>query len=521
MFKFIRKIMISIINAIKSLFVGDKQVQSVSIGDTQIYPNGVITYALDGTPWIEYSSGQGYITASGDDYARVVGTLVTYTDGVESGRSTVEYSVSLLSGDSSIWSVSGKHIFAASRGRTTGESRSATFKATYSDNGLNYTYGPTILITQQGNFRYASPGSINMFTVDEYYVEDTGETGDTTIQVYEDGASFSYTISGTGGWRYTSGAISIASRTPEWEVLGVDSSDQQVTWISSTHSSGDYENGTVTIDSIPGTTPITRTGYIKVVDPLCPNDVYARIPISQSFNSYSLVFYSYESSSKSISATDTAFSFRVVPKYDGTLISITDTDQLSVQVSYSSTIEGIQVSSKTVVSGSGYVSVNFTCSQNSSTTSRKTASINFSYGGKTITATVTQEKYHPIPSFFMEAVQASNDDTWWIGTVNTNGVAKGIFIYSENEVLEDTDVSITLEWSAKKNNSTVSRDYEEMGTVNTISAHESYSIGGYSRNGYWLISEDPAVNQEVNDRYWTITDFGENAELYIIGPHED
>ena len=53
--------MISIINAIKSLFVGDKEVQTVTIGDTVVYtnqPSGVITYALDGTPWIEYSSGQ-------------------------------------------------------------------------------------------------------------------------------------------------------------------------------------------------------------------------------------------------------------------------------------------------------------------------------------------------------------------------------------------------------------------------------------------------------------------------------
>ena len=513
MFKWLKKVMISIINAIKSLFVGDKQVQSVSIGDTQIYPNGVITYALDGTPWIEYSSGQEYITASGDDYARVVGTLVTYTDGVESGRSTVEYSVSLLSGDSSIWSVSGKHIFAAYRGTTTGESRSATFKATYSDNGLNYTYGPTILITQQANFRYASPGSINMFTVGEYYVEDTGETGDTTIQVYEDGASFSYTIYGTGAWRYTSGAISLASRTPEWEVLGVDSSNQQVSWVSSTHSSEDYESGTVTIDSIHVTTPITRTGYIKVVDPTCSDDVYARIPITQSFNAYSLTFA--ESSSKTILGSETYFSFRVVPKYNGTLIS--DVDQLSVQVSSSSTIEGIQVSSKTVVSSGGYVSVSFTCSQNSSSTSRKTASINFNYGGRTITATVTQEKHHPIPSFFMEAVPAINDESWWIGTINKNGVAKGIFIYSENQPSDDIDVNISLDWSGKKTGAV--QDYEEQGITNTIAKTDTVGIDGVSRCGYWLVSND-AGGVSITDA-WTITDFGDNAELYIVGPHED
>ena len=520
MFKFIRKIMISIINAIRSLFVGDKEVQTVTIGNTVVYtnqPSGVITYALDGTPWIEYSSGQGYITASGSDYARVVGTLITYTDGVESGRSTVEYSVSLLSGDSSIWSVSGKHIFAAYRGTTTGESRSATFKATYSDNGLNYTYGPTILITQQGNFRYAAPGSINMFTVDEYYVEDTGETGDTTIQVYENGASFSYTVSGTGAWRYTSGAISLASRVPEWEVLGVDSSNQQVSWVSSTPSSGDYESGTVTIDSIPGTTPITRTGYIKVVDPTCPNDVYARIPISQSFNAYSLTFHSSDTTSKTILGSDTYFSFRVVPKYNGTLISNADLDQLSVQVSSSSTIEGIQVSSKTVVSGSGYVSVSFTCSQNSSSTSRKTASINFSYGGKTITATVTQEKYHPIPSFYMEAVPAINDESWWIGTINKNGVAKGIFIYSENQPSEDMDVVISLEWSGKKTGAV--QDYEEQGITNVIARTDSVGINGVVRCGYWLVSDD-AGGLSITDA-WTITDFGDNAELYIVGPHED
>ena len=165
MFKWLKKVMISIINAVKSIFVGDRPVQSISIGDTQVYPNGVVSYAMAGAPTLEYSSGS-MIPASGEGYARIVGTLITYVDNVEQGRSTVEFTPTLLtSGVGDIWSVSGTHIEAVSRGTETGSARSATFSASYSLDSFHYN-GGNFTVTQQANSISSYPGAITSFRVE-------------------------------------------------------------------------------------------------------------------------------------------------------------------------------------------------------------------------------------------------------------------------------------------------------------------------------------------------------------------
>ena len=495
MFKWLKKVMISIINAIKSLFVGNKPVQSISIGDTQVYPNGVVSYAMAGSPTLEYSSGS-MIPASGNGYARIVGTLVTYVDNVEQGRSTVEFTPSLItSGVGDVWSVSGTHIQAANRSSVTGSSRSATFSASYTLDSFHYN-GGNFTVTQQGNSKSAYPGYISLFTVADAYVEgdDPNNTGTTTLTLDENSITCQYTVSGTGGWIYTSGYISQASRTPQWEVVGVKDNDLPLSWITATPDTSDYQSGDITFSSLSSG---SRSGYIKVCDSACP-EVYLRIPVTQAVNSNTLTFYS--GGTVSLSSDSTSFSINVVPKNGGVLIS--NTSELSVQI-VSSTIGNLSIGTKTLYSN--YVRVSFSCSANTSTTSNKTATIRFSYGGKSITATVTQEKYHPIPSFFSQAVQADNDSSWWIGTPNINGTSKGIFMYCENSITEDTEVEINIDWIGTKGGTTY--NCEEEGNLQIIPQRSEQNVGGYSKTGYWLISKDgTAYNLEI-DSTFTITDF--------------
>lgn len=512
MFKFIRKIMISIINAIKSLFVGDKEVISVSIGDTQVYPidDGLWPTVPSGERWriealnLQYSSGTK-LDAAGSNYAEIVATVYKYRDNMTTVYEMTTMSCPLETDTSWIELRNGDtRAYGENRGTqnptSTGAERTGTLRAigpTSSGYLVNVQFGQNFTVTQQTNSRSVYPGTLNLFTVGGVDAEygDPNNTSSQTLSLFEDSQTLFYTISGVGGWIYASGAISQATRSPEWVVSGVDSNNNSLTWISSSHESGDYTNGTVTIDQLPSG---TRSGYIKAYDPQC-SEVYLRIPITQSINSRTLAFYR-GSGTVAIDSDSTSFNIDVVPKDGGTLIS--NTNELGVQI-LSSTIGNLSIGTKTLYSN--YVRVSFSCDANISTTSNKTATIVFSYGGKSITATVTQEKYHPIPSFFSQAVQADNNPSWWIGTPNINGTSKGIFMYCENSITEDTEVEINIDWIGTKGGTTY--NCEEEGNLQIIPQTSEQNVGGYSKTGYWLISKDGTAYDQEIDTTFTITDF--------------
>ncbi len=494
--------MISIINAIKSLFVGSREVKRVTLGNTVVYESGD-TYVFTGFR-LSYSEGTN-LYASGSNYAELLGTRQIYRNGTVIG--TDEVALTPQIGSSSFLYAEGTKIKAPSRGTTVGSIRSDWVSGTYDlGNGQTYTTDASAKVEQQANYQTAVPGGINLFTVEGFYVEGNCEIGEETITVNEAGLlNRHYEVEGYGGWSYTSGASNSYGRNITWVVEGVDSSDNIVNWISV-----DTANEYVSINSWgSGSVGSSRSAYIKVYDQAFSNQVWAKIPVLQEISSWTLTFNpSGTTKSYSIGASDTSFSISVLPKKNGTLITSSMLDQLTASVSYSSTIGNVTLTNKTL--GYSSATLRFSCSANT-VQSTKTATITISLGDKSIVATVTQDKYVPMPSFFNQAIQADHNSKWWIGTVNYNGTSKGIYIYCEDEITEETRVSIALSWKGEKFGTTY--DCEEQGIENTIQPHSSFNIGGSSKPGYWLVSADAG---ETIDSSFTITEFDEDTGMLYI-----
>lgn len=501
MFKWLKKIMISIINTIKSLFVGDKEVQKITIGDAAVVYESGDSYIITGFR-LSYSEGTR-LYASGSNYAELLGTRQIYRNGTLIGSDEIALTPQV--GSSSFLYTEGTKIKAPSRGTTVGSIRSDWVSGTYDlGNGQTYTTDASAKVEQQANYQTAGPGGINLFTVEEFDVEGNCEIGEETITINEAGLSnMQYEVEGYGGWSYTSGASQSHGRTITWIVEGVDSSDNTVNWISV-----DTTNKQVSISSWGnGSVGSSRSAYIKAYDQAFPDQVWAKIPVLQEISSWTLTFNpSGTTKSYSIGTSDTSFSISVLPKKNGTLITSSMLEQLTASVS-GSTIGNVTPTNKTLSSSSA--TLWFSCSANT-VQSTRTATITISLGDKSIVATVTQDKYVPMPSFFNQAIQAEGNSDWWIGTVNYNGTSKGIYIYCENEITEQVTVSIALSWKGEKSGTTY--NCEETGIENTIQPHSSFTIGGSSRPGYWLVSEDAG---ETIDSSFTITEFDDTGALYI------
>ena len=420
MFKWLKKVMISIINAIKSLFVGDTEIQKVTVGDTVVYAKGVITYQISGTPWIEYSSGHGYISASGNDYARVVGTLITYVDGVEQGSSVVEFSPTLLSGDSGVWSISNNHIFAAYRGTTAGDARTATFSAVYSENGFTYTCSQTILITQQANVKVFDGSEVTSFEIsdggDEYVDGDTitfeGDVQQLTVNL----------ASGVRKYSWTSGAdepdvvFNMSTTTnfwQYWELVNLDNAD----WITfGTGSDAKY----ITISQYTGST--SRSARISFRDRSVGDrtESMPTITINQTANEWEL-----SAANATFEGTITQPTVTIMSKHYGSVYT-----NLAVTI-VSSTISNLQYSGCSG-SSNGQVTLNFTCGTNSGS-SNKTASIRIyqNGGGNTRTITLTQK---PFSSAFdgIDIKFITEDGQWVLGEITETGTGNIGFIVAKN-----------------------------------------------------------------------------------------
>ncbi len=525
MFKWLKKVMISIINAIKSLFVGNKPVQSVTIGDTQVYPNGIVTYQMSGSPTLEYSSGQNYILASGDGYARIVGTLITLVDGVEQSRETVEFSPTLLtSGVDNIWSVSNKHIFAADREDVTGDVRSASFQAMYS-NSEGFTYnGGMFTVNQQANSSSTSAGAITDFKLN----------GQNTIISVDDQAQTLYVNNNLAGYRnvtYTSefpGRVSIPSTSFNFTISGGEG------W---TTLNNNGVNTTIVLTA--NNSGSTREAVVTVKDGSYPS-AQASIRIKQAvpwvLSVPGQVYIAYDA---------TSFSFNVTSTNNGVAAPI-NSSMVSVVTNNSNlSLTGIEA-----VSGStGVYKISFSCSVNTDTSNTKTSEVRITRSDHTESpriVSIVQAANSSAFEYINSQHVSSNNPHWILGTVTTgrtehygvngqNVDNTGIIIACDSPITSDKTIrisSITVQRRDPSSQGLPTRKYTANSVVQTITAgtelevsFDFTNVGGdsYTKTYYgaWLrisgVTWSPPNWNESSGSITIFSDTPPTTEIWEVG----
>ena len=196
--------MISIINAIKSLFVGDRPVQSVSIGDHQVYSIGDDLWPTvpSGERWriailnLQYSSGSK-LDAAGSNYVEIVATVYKYLSGSSTAYETTTMSCPLETDTSWIELRNSARAYGENRGTqnpstSAGAERTGIIRAIrptqsgyqVSGQASDEQFGQNYTVTQAANTISSYPGAITNFQVEGF------EEGD-NIEVNESGIVFS------------------------------------------------------------------------------------------------------------------------------------------------------------------------------------------------------------------------------------------------------------------------------------------------------------------------------------------
>ncbi len=525
--------MISIINAIKSLFVGSREVQKVTIGDTTVYikeePVEPVynTIRLIRYVAVQYSSGNK-LTASGSNYAEIIGTVDVYSENQEEGGRVLESTETIViapdSADSSwlSWD-SDKKLYAESRGGTAGDERSAYVEWSL-PNGYNFyedymTSPGRVSVSQEANtILTTGPGAITDFRIN----------GQNTVIPIENTEQTLY-ISSISGYRnitYTSGystTVSIPSSGFIYTVSGGTG------WVTINY------NGSIaqSISIAANNTGSSREAVIVVKDGNYTS-VQSSIRIQQGV-SWELTL---PSGSINISYSATSFSFNVVSTNNGEAYPIT-----SSMISYGSNRSNISLTGITSVSGSvGTYKLTFSCSANNDTSN------------KTSTITITRPDHTESPRTInviqaanvsaLEGIDnqhiADNNSHWVLGTVTTgrtehfgvngiNAANTGIIIACDSPITLDKTITISSIAVQRRNPSVQGMpgvSYTANNVVQTISSGTTLEVsfdftssGGTSYTktyyGAWLVIPNLQWTPQPSGSCWTETD-GKNTTFLPV-----
>lgn len=523
MFKWLKKVMISIINAIKSLFVGDKEAQKVTIGDTTVYTKeepvepvyNTIRLIRHVAVW--YSSGNK-LTASGSNYAEIRGTVDVYIENITEGGRTLDHTetVTLIptATNASWMSINGTRLVASNRGDTTGDERTAyvdwIIPSGYALNEDYMTSAERVAVAQEANaIMSTGAGAITDFRLN----------GQNTIISIDDTAQTLY-ISSIAGYRnvsYTSGyttTISIPNTGYVYTVSGGTG------WVTINY------NGSIaqSISIAANNTGSSREAVIVVKDGNYTS-VQSSIRIQQGV-SWELTL---PSGSIDVSYSATSFSFDVVSTNNGAAYPITST-----MISYGSNRSNISLSGITSVSGSvGTYRLTFSCSANNDT-SNKTSTITITrpdHIESPRTISVIQEANVSVLEGIDNQHIADNNSHWVLGTVTNgrtehfgvNGIPAdntGIIIACDSPIALDRTITISHITVQRRNPSAQGMPgvaYTANNVTQTISSGTTLEVsfdftnsGGTSYTktyyGAWLVIPNLQWTPQPSGSCWTETE---------------
>ena len=518
MFKWLKKVMISIINAIQSLFVGDKEVQSVSIGNTQVYPN----YGGDDpTQWPSGFDGKVRKIKSievayfSDSSAQTSDPTITSIGAIGSNNGNAifcclyavydlyaAYTNNLLESDQWMYCpvdqstlpdwlhVDGYRIYADRREATPSGQRTANIScvelpapatsstpATFQlKSGVSIS-GKTV--TQLGNvpiLDHSEITSIKYFgTSSPLRITDYNTSDNLTVVCTDKVGTYHYTLS--TGDPYTAPISS-------W---GANSNQSWAT----------IESGTCNVILAPytGAAGGSRTVTISVFPTSDATNQYA-YTITQGMEYY-LVFASGSSSTKTISYSTTTGTIQVVSSHNGSAYSV------------SATSSGSWLSIGTIYNSGSTYTIPFSCSANSSSSDRSSTITITQSGGLSLTCTVTQEQNNTALEGVTVAPSGQTETAnWVIGTIQETGGKKSLVIVRKSDWQysgQSGNVSYSgLMWSGN----TSGESYSNLYIANNSRVTSSYTgksyIGAYVKS----TSGTDLKNQTNGDIYY-VTSFTE------------
>lgn len=519
MFKWLKKVMISIINAIKSLFVGNKQVISVTIGNTQVYPN----YGGDDpTQWPSGFDGKVRKIKSievayfSDSSAQTSDPSITAIGAIGSNNGNARfcclyavydlyaaYTNNLLEEDQWMYCpvdqstlpdwlhVNGYRIYADRREATPSSQRTANISCVELPSPINSSTPATFqlksgvsisgkTVTQLGNvptLDYSEITSIKYYgTSSPLRITDYNTSNDLTVICTEKSGTYHYTLS--TGDSYTAPISSWgANSNQSWATI--ESGTCNVTLAPYTGSAGGTR--TVTISVFPTSDATNRYEYT----------------ITQG-REYYLVFASGSSSTKTISCSTTYGTIQVVSNHNGSAYSVSATSSDS------------WLTIGTISNNGSTYTIPFSCSANSNSTDRSSTITITQSGGLSLTCTLTQEKNNTA----LDGVTIANSGqtetaNWVIGTIQETGGKKSLVIVRKSDWQysgQSGSVSYSgLMWSG---NASPGESYNNLYIANSSRVTSSYTgktyIGAYVKS----TSGTDLKNQASGDIYF-VTSFTE------------
>ena len=481
--------MISILNAIRSVFVGNKEVKSISVGSTVVYEAGN-TYTLT-SPHIVYSESTS-LYASGNNYATIVGTLNIWRLGSLQDQYEVTLVPNIVSG-SFLSIYQNIKIKGSNRGTTGGSERTGTVSGTYTfDNGETYQTGNLSVVQEENRADVYAGSSVTLFELGGCEDGETMEIGSGVQSINVNAAEL------VRHWEYTSGspdhddtyALGDSGFWDIAELVNVDNVD----WL---HIGTSSSVGTVTVDAYTGNS--SRTGRISFRDQILNGSSTSYMPvitITQVVADYVLTV-----TNQTIPATNYEFTIPIVSKRQGSVYT-----DLTVTISNSTFVNLQYDSSELGYSSSGTVYLPFTCAYNLTATAR-TATITVRQngsGGYQKSFTLTQSALSSV--FDGISVKAASGN-WVIGEITSLATGyKGFLVAKDSPLSTDRAYNFsigTFEYSYNYNNSYINEisDVEWKIAVNSSTGKATIFI---KNQGAWTsvaTNRDPYISNGSNTYY--------------------
>ena len=507
MFKWLKKVMISIINAIKSLFVGNREVISVSVGDHQVYPEASLWPTVDSMHhWVIRSISPRYsslssLNAAGTSYVEMVATYDVYL-GREGGMLSEEglTMVCPIDADSLPSWLSLQNntkIYGENRGTqnpntSAGQSRTATISCAPIPSGIGIRLGSGVSLNQsvtqsansirvvgteieRVNLYCSSPVISKSFEPDD---------NDLTLSI-SDGAisNMSYYIDGYTIKNYASGSFYGNDSNVSWTIDAVTGQyNSPCSWITITPdtSVSSTTMGTLSISSYSGSPGDSRTASLRIYSGSPTGSGSITITIQQTVSAY--VFTGPSSVGQQ-------------PRYAGTF-TITYTASNNGQALTTSELNSINYSFTSNGIGCTYVSrrvsgtsVYFTFQRPiNPSESVRTSRITATFAGKSVTTTVTQAAGISISGVKVAAYSLSGSD-FVLGTVSrSTGESLGILIASKTAIDSNKTAQFIIDW--KYSGSSETYNEGDSGPVVVAIPSGSYvRVGTNTFYGKWIVSE--------------------------------
>ena len=505
MFKFIRKIMISIINAIKSLFVGDRPVQSVSIGDHQVYPVGDYLWPTvpSGERWriealnLQYSSGSK-LDAAGSNYAEIVATVYKYRDNMTTVYEMTTISCPLETDTSWIELRNGDtRAYGENRGTqnptSTGAERTGTIRAigpTSSGYLVHVQFGQNFTVTQAANSIIIVGTEINRVNLycSSPVISKTFEPDDTDFTLaVSDGAisGMSYYIGGYTIKNYASGSYYGNDSNVSWTVDAVTGQyNSYCSWITITPNSNVSNNtiGTINISSYSGSPGDSRTASLRIYSGSAPTSGSGTmiITIQQIVSAYAFTGPSSVGQQPRYAGT---FTITYTASNNGQ--ALTTSELNSISLSYPSNGIGCTYVSRRVSGTSVYFT--FQCPINPSESVR-TSRITATFAGKSVTTTVTQAAGISISGVKVATYSLSGSD-FVLGTVSrSTGESLGILIASKTAIDSNKTARFMIDWKYSGSSETYNEG-DSGPVVVAIPSGSHVRVGTNTFYGKWIVSE--------------------------------